>query len=484
MVSLVTAAKTGQPQLTLNLPVTLPNKAMTISSTEKNTHHRYSYWLVNRLFVITWLLLTVIPGFASEHSITATEKHERTALDRIIAIVNEDIITASQLDAETRRVRQQLAASKVLLPPAETLRKQILENLVLTQIQLQLAKRHGIHVGDSELNQALAKIAQINGVDEARFRELLKQDGYDYHEFREQMRAEITKRRLRQQLVDSRILISDSQIDRFLADQRRQGKAGEEFHVAHILISIPEAADPKTIAAAQQKAEKIRSQLLHGADFSQMAIGASDSSDTLQGGDLGWRKIGELPTLFANQVVDMSPGEISPVMRSSRGLHILKLLDQRSEKNHVMTQTHARHILLQVNALNDDNRVREQLLALRKRILAGEDFAELARVYSADKATAGHGGDLGWINPGTMVPEFEQAMADLAINDISLPLKTRFGWHIIELLGRRQHDATNEFNRNQARQQLKKRDADTAYSNWLRQIRSEAYVDLHLDDND
>ncbi len=455
---------------------------MNISIETTNRRRQTASRPLRPFFAAVLLLVITSPPHAGETSATAARQPERILLDRIIAIVNEDIITDHQLSNEIRRIKNQLTASKVMLPAEDVLSKQVLENLILTRIQLQLAKRAGIHVSDQALDQAMARIAQLNGVDEERFRQLLKQDGYDYHEFREQMRIEITKRRLRQQLVDNRILISDSQIDRFLSDQRRQGKAGEEFHVAHILISVPEAADSDTIALARKKAEKIRSRLSEGADFSQTAIASSDSSDSLQGGDMGWRKIGELPTLFANQIVDMSPGEISPILRSSRGLHIIKLLEQRSENSHVMTQTHARHILLQVNALNDDQRVREQLQAIRQRILDGADFAEQARIHSADKATAGHGGDLGWVNPGTMVPEFEQAMDALETGAISEPVKSGFGWHIIQVIERRQHDATREFNRNQARQQLQKRDADIAYSNWLRQIRSEAYVELRLNE--
>ncbi len=414
---------------------------------------------------------------------TAGLANGQALLDRIVAIVDDDIVTARELEDELRRVRRQIESKRISPPSDSSLRRQVVEELVLTRIQLQLAKRNGIEVDDATLDRAIANIAEINGVSEERFRALLREDGYDYAAFREQMRTEIIKQRLRQQVIDSRILISDSQIDRFLADQRRQGKTGNEYHVAHILISIPEAASPDEIARARRRAEAIRDELVAGADFDRLAVARSDAGDRLEGGDLGWRKIGELPTLFANEVVDMQPGRIGPLLRSSRGFHIIKLIEVRNVAPHMTTQTHARHILVRSDALNDDALVRERLESIRRRILAGEDFAELARTHSADKATAGHGGDLGWIEPGSMVPEFEKAMAKLAPGEISPPVRSQYGWHLIQVLERREHDATSEFNRNQARQQLRKRESDAAYSNWLRQIRSEAYVVIRLEED-
>lgn len=406
-----------------------------------------------------------------------------TELDRIVAVVDDDVITRTELNDKLDSVEKQLRQQNVALPGEDTLRKQVLERLILTHIQLQLAARSGIQVDDDTLNRTISTVAAQNKLTLSEFRNVLERDGVDFAQFREEMRDEIILRKLRQRQVDSRITVTNQEIDNLLATQKRQGNISDEYRIGHILIALPEAATPKQIQAAREKAQTVLSELRHGADFGKTAITFSDGQQALDGGDLGWRRAGELPTMFSDVVLQLKVGEISDLIRSSSGFHIIKLLDHRGGDRHITTQTHARHILIRPNELISDDDARRKLEEIRDRIEHGENFAAMAEAYSDDKANSGNGGDLGWVNPGEMDPDFEAAMDALQPNQLSQPVRTRFGWHLIEVLGRRNQDVTEEFERTKAREQIYQRKIEEESMNWLRRLRDEAYVEIRPEDD-
>jgi len=432
---------------------------------------------------LTQLTMGALALICSAQAPAAAFSANTTELDRIVAVVDDDVITRTELNDKLASVEKQLRQQNVALPGEDTLRKQVLERLILTHIQLQLAARSGIQVDDDTLNRTISTVAAQNKLTLSEFRNVLERDGVDFAQFREEMRDEIILRKLRQRQVDSRITVTNQEIDNLLAAQKRQGNISDEYRVGHILIALPEAATPKQIQAAREKAQMVLSELRHGADFGKTAITYSDGQQALDGGDLGWRRAGELPTMFSDVVLQLKVGEISDLIRSSSGFHIIKLLDHRGGDRHITTQTHARHILIRPNELISDDDARRKLEEIRDRIEHGEDFAAMAKAYSDDKANSGNGGDLGWINPGDMDPDFEAAMDALQPNQLSQPVRTRFGWHLIEVLGRRNQDITEEFERTKAREQIYQRKIEEESMNWLRRLRDEAYVEIRPEDD-
>lgn len=423
------------------------------------------------LFITIILLLTVTgTGYASTRQI-----------DSIVAIVNDDVITRVELEQEVDAVARQQRLQGLSLPPADILNSKVLDHLITKRLQLQLASSNGIHVDDIMLNETLQNIAQQNDMTLSQFHDRLQQDGFDFEHFRENMRDEMALRELRQRQVDSRITVTDQEIDDFINNQNATGGTDMEYHLAHILVAVPEAASPEQIQQARAKGESILAKLHDGADFSQTAIEQSDGQQALQGGDLGWRPAGEIPSLFSDTVKTLAKNGTSNLIRSPSGFHIIKLLDKRLGKPHVVTQTKARHILIKPDALTSDDAARQEIMTLKKQIQDGADFDQLAQEYSDDKGSASHGGDLGWITPGMMVAEFEQTMDSLKPGELSEPVKSRFGWHLIQVLDRRQVDDTDTFNRNQIRQQVFQRKVEDAYEIWLQRLRSEAYVEIRLD---
>jgi len=432
---------------------------------------------------LTQLTIGALALICAAQAPAAAFSANTTELDRIVAVVDDDVITRTELNDKLDSVEKQLRQQNVALPGEDTLRKQVLERLILTHIQLQLAARSGIQVDDDTLNRTISTVAAQNKLTLSEFRNVLERDGVDFAQFREEMRDEIVLRKLRQRQVDSRITVTDQEIENLLAAQKRQGNISDEYRIGHILIALPEAATPKQIQAAREKAQTVLSELRHGADFGKTAITFSDGQQALDGGDLGWRRAGELPTLFSDVVLQLKVGEISDLIRSSSGFHIIKLLDHRGGDRHITTQTHARHILIRPNELISDDDARRKLEEIRNRIQKGEDFAAMAEAYSDDKANSGNGGDLGWVNPGDMDPDFEAAMDALQPNQLSQPVRTRFGWHLIEVRGRRNQDVTEEFLRTKAREQIYQRKIEEESMNWLRRLRDEAYVEIRLEDN-
>lgn len=415
--------------------------------------------------------------------VPAAEPAPIVELDHVLAVVNDDVITQTELKAEIATISAQLRQQNTTLPPADILNKQVLERLILKHLQLQLAGSTGIRVDDDTLNRAISTIAQQNKLSLAEFRDVLEKDGFSFPAFRERIREEIIMNRLRQRQVDSRVTVTEQEVDNFLSNQRHQGTAGaEEYHVSQILIALPEAASPEQIDKARQKAEEVLKKLRAGADFSETAVAVSDDQQALQGGDLGWRPASQLPTLFADLAVKMQAGDISELLRSPSGFHIIKLVEKRGETAHVVQQTQARHILIRTNEIILDSDAQTRLQQLKQRIEGGDDFAVIATSHSEDPGTAVNGGSLGWVNPGDVDTQFEEAMSSLKPGEVSAPFQTQFGWHIVQVLERREHDSTREFNRSKAREAIRNRKIEEQTQAWLRTLRDEAYVEYKTED--
>jgi peptidyl-prolyl cis-trans isomerase SurA len=344
-----------------------------------------------------------------------------------------------------------------------------------------MAEHTGIRVDDETLNRTISNIAAENKVSLDEFRKILEQDGYSYAQFREDIRHEIMISRLQQRAVDNRVIVSEREVDNYLANQEHQGVTELEYHLAHILIAMPSSPSARQLEETKEKAQKVLAKLKAGASFKEVAAEYSDGQQALDGGDLGWRKASQVPTLFTDFVADMHKGDISELIRSPSGYHIIKLLDVRDSKKVVITQTHARHILIKTDELTTDEDAVRRLKQLKLRIEGGADFGDLARANSTDAVSAADGGDLGWVNPGDLVPEFEQVMNNTPEGQISQPFETEFGWHILQVLGRREHDSTEEYKRSKARQLIRKRKGDEELFLWLRRLRDEAYVEYRLD---
>ena len=398
-------------------------------------------------------------------------------LDRIIAVVNEDVILESELRDMTQTVRQLLRQRDGAMPASDVLRRQVLERLIMQRIQLQRADQSGIRVADDALNAALTQIAQNNNLTLRQFRDAIEQDGYQFADFRENIREEMIISRLRKAQVEDSIVISDREVDNFLATQNLQGDTESTYRLQHILISVPEAASPEQVQAAEEQLAIVQKLLEDGGEFAEVAAGYSDGQNALEGGELGWRKQGELPSLFANVVPTLAEGEVSDVLRSGSGFHLVRVAEKKSEQTHLVKQTLASHILIKTNEVVTDEEAESRLLQLRERLVNGESFTELARAHSEDTGSAIEGGSLGWTSPGVMVPEFEEKMNALAEGELSDVFQSRFGWHLIKVEDRREQNMAEEFNRNKAREQLRQRKVEEELESWLRALRDEAYVE-------
>ncbi|MBZ0106235.1 MAG: peptidylprolyl isomerase [Sulfuricella denitrificans] len=411
-----------------------------------------------------------------------TKAAKATTLDRIVAVVNSDVITQLELNERLNLVTQQLQKQGTPLPSRDVLEKQLLERLIMDRVQLQFAQETGVKVDDAQLESTLQRIAQENKLSPEQFRAALEKDGIDYSKFREDIRREFIMSRLREREVDNRITVSDGEVDNYLNSRREALGGGNEFNLAHILIRVPEQASPEQLQKFKAKAQQALEELQAGKDFRQVAASYSDAADALQGGVLGWRPAGQLPTLFVDALEALKPGESSAVLRSPNGFHILKLLDKRGKDAPlVVQQTHARHILIKVNEVMSEQDAKNRALQIRERLENGADFAELARLHSED-GSASRGGDLGWLSPGDTVPEFERAMNALKPGALSEPVRSPFGWHLIQVMERRDEDVSKERKRLQARQEIRVRKADESYQEWLRQLRDRAYVEYRLED--
>lgn len=438
-------------------------------------------------FALALALALLDAAVAQAPSSAAAASKSLRSLDRIVAVVNDQAITESELDVRTRIAVAQLRRQNIQLPPEAVLRRQVLERMIVDRAQLQQARESGVRVDDATVNAALARIAEQSGMSLPQFRDRLEKEGISFARFRTDVRDDIIITRLRDREVDSRIQISEGEIDNFLAEQAGVTAGAVEYNLAQILLRVPDNASTDRIEATRRQAEELMAQLRSGADFARLAASNSASPEAMSGGSLGWRTPERLPALFVDAIRNLKPGDLAPLVRSPGGFHILKLVGRRDATEGRLAsgpveQTHARHILLRVSDLTPEAEVRRRLLDLRERVVrGGQDFGQLARLHSVD-STATRGGDLGWVYPGDTVPEFERAMALLKPGDVSEPVQSPFGWHLIQVLERRTDESPIERNRLAARQALRERKGEEAYLEWMRQLRDRTYVEYRLED--
>ena len=403
-------------------------------------------------------------------------------VDRIVAVVNDEVVTANELRTRARLAEVQLRRQKIQPPSAEVLERQVLERMIVDRAQLQLARETGVRVDDATVNATLGRIAESNGLSVQTLRQRLETDGVSFTQFRDDIRQDIILNRLREREVDSRIQISDSELENFIAAQAGVAADSEEVNLAQILLRVPENSAGDRIDSTRKRADELMQQIKTGADFARVAASFSNAPEALQGGELGWRNLDRLPTLFIDAIKGLKSGDVSPIIRSPNGFHILKVLGRRNGVEGKLAtgpvqQTHARHILLRVSDLSPEPEVKRRLEEMKTRVDAGQiEFGTLARLHSLDPSGS-RGGDLGWLYAGDTVPEFEKTMNALKVNEISVPVQSPFGWHLIQVLERRTEQASTDRGRLQARQALRDRKADEAYQDWMRQLRDKTYVE-------
>ena len=432
--------------------------------------------------IIRTLLFATLALAAGAASAQPSAASRPAALDRVVAVVNDEALTQYDLEEAKRIVLQQLKQQNVQQPAPDVLEKQLLERLVTERALLQFAKESGIKVDDTQVERAIQRIAEDNKMTVDALRQALAKDNVPYTKYRDDVRNEIVIQRLREREVDNRITVSDAEVEQYLATIKAQSGGEAEYRLAHILVLVPEQASSAQIEAKRRRADEALKSVSEGTDFGQVAAGFSDASDALSGGNLGWRPGARLPTVFAEAVRGMKVGEVSPVLRSAAGFHIVKLLERRShDEPSVVDQTHARHILIRVNEVTSEADAKAKIDRLKDRLESGAKFVDLAKLNSEDPSSA-KGGDLGWINPGDVVPAFEEAMNKLPLNQVSAPVRTPFGWHLIEVQERRKQDVTADRDRMQAQVAIRQRKSEEGFQDWIRQTRDRAYVELRADE--
>ncbi|HET7370979.1 MAG TPA: peptidylprolyl isomerase [Gammaproteobacteria bacterium] len=412
----------------------------------------------------------------------AADSKQGVLLDRIVAIVNNDVILMSELEQQVDLARRSLRSQGTPVPPTDDLRHQVLQKMIATELQLQLAERQGIRISDDYVNGALAHIAQQNGFTLSEMPARLAAQGLDYNQFRQHIRDELIQRRVHEKQVENRVVVSPAEVDQFLVQQAQQGRGNTQYHVYQILLKVPPDATEAEAEKIHQQAETVYQKLKNGADFQATAAAMSDGRNALKGGNLGWLRGGELPASLANAVLTMDEGSISEPIRDEQGYHIVKLAEERAQQQVIVTQTHARHILIQPNLLVSNSEAEQRLQDLREKIKNGASFEKLAKEYSDDTQSASKGGDLGWLDPGMVVPRFQQVMDQMKKNEISQPFETQFGWHIVQVLDRRKQNQTEETRRNHAFQAIRARKMREQTDRWLRQLREQAYIKIQLDE--
>jgi len=435
--------------------------------------------------IVRWLLssLLAVPGVGALAAQEASAPSRSIAdIDRVVVVVNDEVITRVELDRDARAASEQLRRQGTPLPAQNVLEKQLLERMITKRVLLQYTRQTGLRVSDADLDQAIGRIAEQNKMTPAALRETVERDGISFNRFREDVRAEMLISRLREREVDSRVIVSDAEIQSFLRGQESQSDKVDEYNLAHILVTVPEQATPELVKARRTRAETALSQIRQGADFRQIAASFSDAPDAFEGGAMGWRPAARLPSMFLEAAKSLKVGQSSDILRSPAGFHIVMLIDKRGSDTPVMmTQTHARHILVRLNEVVSEHDAKNRLNDLKDRIEHGTDFGELARLHSDDPSAA-RGGDLGWITPGDVVPEFEHAMDALKLGQVSEPFKSPFGWHIVQVLERRDQDMSKDRQKLAARQAIRQRKSDDQWQEWVRQQRDKTYVEYHLED--
>ena len=415
---------------------------------------------------------------------TVVPRSQQQLIDRIVAIVNRDVITQRDLAERIAVVENQLKRQGTPLPPADVLERQVLERMISDRVQVQFARETGVRADDVQVDRTVQAIAEQNRLSLADFRRVLAEQGVSFERFRDDIRNEILISRLREREVDSKIQIAESEVDNFLEEAQSTASGPAQYNLSHILVRVPENASPEQVEARRRRALDALAKARGGGDFSELAVSFSDAPDALQGGGMGWREQDRLPEIFSEALAKMKPGEVSDILRSPAGFHLLKLNDRRGAGGgaFVVEQTHVRHILARVGELVSEGEARRKIGLLRTRIVQGENFAEVARLNSDDTASATRGGDLGWIVPGDLVPEFDRAVRSLKPGEISEPVRTAFGFHLIEVLQRRTSDLSADRKRLEARKVLRERRSDESYEEWLRQLRDRAYVEYRLEE--
>ncbi|MEX0604662.1 MAG: peptidylprolyl isomerase [Marinobacter sp.] len=406
---------------------------------------------------------------------------ERQPLDSVIAIVDDDVILQSELDARVRTIVSRLNTQGTRLPPMEALEERVLEQLITDSIQLQMAEKMGMRVSDNELNDAMQNIAARNNMTLQQFEQQLAQEGLSYREAREQIRREMLLSRVQQRNVDNRVRVTGREVDNFLSASAAGGDSGVEYQLAHILVAVDDFNDPAGVEAAREKANSLLERIRSGTDFREVAVAESDASNALEGGVMGWRPENQLPSLVSDVAPALDLGEPSEVLESGSGFHIVTVLDTRGGDQQFVEQAKVRHILVRPTETVSDADAEQRINELADRLRSGEDFAVLAKEFSDDPVSGSDGGNLGWVSRGEMVPAFEQAIETATVGELTGPVRSRFGWHLLEVQERRQKDMGGQIKEAEARQALYRRKFDVELQNWLREIRDEAYVDIKND---
>ncbi len=405
---------------------------------------------------------------------------EEKPIDSIVAVVNDDVILSSELYVEMEKTIQNLRASHTRIPQRSILQGQVLEHLIMKTLQLDVAKRTRVNIDDQQLNQAMQQIAKNNNISVSQLRQEIERQGIDYLEFRQGIREQMTLDVLRRRYVDQQVHVTEKEIANYLANQKSIGQSAQEYKTAYILIEIPEAASSEQIAKAKEKADTVMEKLRDGADFNEMAVSYSDGGNALEGGVLEARKANQLPTMFADIVLDLKVGEFSGIIKSSGGYYIVKLLEISQGSADKVVQTKLRHILIKPNEFLSANQAQQKLEQIRERIVNGEDFAQLARSSSDDKGTASAGGEMDYMSPGVFVPEFQEEIDKLKVDEVSPVFKTRYGFHIAQVLDRREHDNSDEVLRMKAMDNIRERKSQEAMQLWMRRLRDEAFVKIKI----
>jgi peptidyl-prolyl cis-trans isomerase SurA len=402
-------------------------------------------------------------------------------LDSVAAVVNDDVILKSELDTQVAEAEQQILAHNTPLPEYAVLQKQVLDGMVINRVELQQAAQRGITVSDDSVNQALTRIAQRDGVTLDQLPDTLKKQGYQYDRFRRELRDQLVIQTLEQQVLADQLHITQQELEDQMRADQGSGDTETQYHVAQILVATPLNPTPDDIALARKKMDVIYKKLQSGTDFAAAAVAYSEGQNALQGGDIGWRKASELPTLFAPIVTQMKPGDYSAPIQSANGFHLVKLIDvKRSDQKVMVTETHARHILVRTSAILNETQAKAKIQVLYDQLKGGADFAKLATANSDDPGSAKQGGDLGWLDPGATVPAFQTAMDKLQPGDISEPFQSQFGWHIVQVLGRRQADQTDEERRNRAYQAIFARKSEEVIQHWVSEIKDSSFIEYHI----
>lgn len=412
-------------------------------------------------------------------TISLAVQAERKLLDRVVAIVDDDVILQTQLEARVNTIVGRLSAQGTGLPPRQMLEQRVLEQLIAESVQLQMADKMGMRISDNELNETLANIARSNGMTMAQFESQLAEEGVTYQQAREQIRNEMLTSRVQQRQVGNRVRITDNEVENYLQAQAGAGSDGAEYRLAYIFIQVDEPGNEASVRQARNLADNLRQQILDGRDFREVAVAESDASNALEGGDMGWRSESQLPSLVAPVVPDLEPGVPSAVLENNSGFHLVMVMDKRGgEQQQIIEQHKVRHILVRPSAAVTEAQAEQRIRDIYRQLQDGADFAELARELSDDPVSGSDGGNLDWVSPGQMVPEFEQAMLDADVGEIYGPVRSQFGWHILQVQERRKQDVTAEARESQARQAIYQRKFEQELQNWLREVRDEAFVEF------